>query len=211
MIDRLQNFYGIAIRQNKGDLKSMQSAVRATLFHVASSKQNNWHNPHCPEGSDSWCKHNQDKANNTNTYKPGPGLPLSVVMKVKPVFEELSTDKLLRKCLHGLTQNQNESFNATIWERLPKTRFDSRTQLEFGVYDAVANFNIGRKASVLIFEKLNIPSGAYPGFYHCKSVISPPLPFPPSPSPLSAEIFLKRVLPTLRESSLDDKLGNEFT
>ena len=68
-------------------------------------------------------KHNQDKANNTNTYKPGPGLPLSVVMKVKPVFEELSTDKLLRKCLHGLTQNQNESFNATIWERLPKNTF----------------------------------------------------------------------------------------
>ena len=139
----------------------MQSAVRATLFHVASSKQNNWHNPHCPEGSDSWCKHNQDKANNTNTYKPGPGLPLSVVMKVKPVFEELSTDKLLGKCLHGLTQNQNESFNATIWERLPKTRFVSRTQLEFGVYDAVANFNIGRKASVLIFEKLNMTPGKY--------------------------------------------------
>ena len=59
-IDTLQNYYGIAIRQNRGELKNMQAAVRATLFHVASSKQNNWHYPHCPVGSDSWCKHNPD-------------------------------------------------------------------------------------------------------------------------------------------------------
>ena len=54
-----------------------------------------------------------DKANNTTTYEPGLGLPLSVFMKLKPTFE-LSNEKLLRKCLHGLTQNQNESFNRTI-------------------------------------------------------------------------------------------------
>ena len=38
MIDRLQNYYGIAISQNK---KKMQTAVRATSFYVASSKGNN--------------------------------------------------------------------------------------------------------------------------------------------------------------------------
>ena len=97
-------------------------------------------------------------------------------MKVKPVFEELSTDKLLGKCLHGLTQNQNESFNATIWERLPKTRFVSRTQLEFGVYDAVANFNIGRKASVLIFEKLNMTPAKYT-LKGCQNINRKRLPF----------------------------------
>ena len=58
---------------------------------------------------DSWCKFNHDEANNTTTYKPG--LPLSVVLKVKPAFDELSDEKLLRKCLHGLTQNQKESLN----------------------------------------------------------------------------------------------------
>ena len=35
IIDKLQNFYGIAIRQNLGDLQSMKKAVVATLFHVA--------------------------------------------------------------------------------------------------------------------------------------------------------------------------------
>ena len=71
----------------------MQAAVRATLFPVASSKQNNWHYPHCPVGSDSWCKHSRDIANKTATYKPDPGLPLDIVMKLKPIFEELSNEK----------------------------------------------------------------------------------------------------------------------
>ena len=35
------------------------------------------------------------------------------------------------------------------------------TQLELGVYDAVANFNIDRKASILIFEKFNKIPGKY--------------------------------------------------
>jgi hypothetical protein len=36
--------------------------------------------------------------------------------------------------------------------------------LKFGVYDAVANFNIGIKSSILIYEKLNM----VPGFYTIK-------------------------------------------
>ena len=98
MIDRLQNYYGMAIRQNKNDLKKMQAAVRATLFHVASSKENNWHYPHCPEGKDSWCKFHQDRANGTSTCKPRPGLLLDIVMKLKPIFAELSDESLLEKC-----------------------------------------------------------------------------------------------------------------
>ena len=35
MIDRLQNYYWIAIRQNINDLQNIQVAVRVTLFHVA--------------------------------------------------------------------------------------------------------------------------------------------------------------------------------
>ena len=97
MIDRLQNYYGIAIRENKNNLKAMQAATRATLFHVASSKDNNWHYPHCPEGTNSWCNFNKDKADGTSTYKPGPGLPVPVLLKLKPIFQVLSHEDLLNK------------------------------------------------------------------------------------------------------------------
>lgn len=159
--DRLQNYFGMAIRQNAGNLKEIQAAARATLFHVSSSAKNNWHYPHCPTGPESWCRYNRDKATNSDTYKPGPGLPLEIVQTLKPIFEELTTDANLSKCLHGRTQNQNESFNATIWDRIPKCRYVSLKHLEFGVYDAVSNFNMGRKASVLTYEQLAMTPGKY--------------------------------------------------
>ena len=59
----------------------MKAGVLASLFHVASSKNNSLHFPHCPTGSDSWCKYKADKINKTTTYKPGPGLPMDVIIK----------------------------------------------------------------------------------------------------------------------------------
>ena len=161
VIDRLQNYFGVAIRQNSGDMMGMKAGVLATLFHVASSKDNNWHFPHCPTGSNSWCKYNLHIANGTKLYKPVPGLPLNIVYKIRPIFEELSKDSELEKCLHGKTQSSNESFNGIIWERIPKNNYVSLPTLEFGVYDAVANFNIGMKATILIYEGLNMVPGVY--------------------------------------------------
>ena len=138
----------------------MKKAIHATLFHVASSANNNWHD-HCPVDDSTWCKYNYDKVNLTSTYKPGAGLPRYIVEKLKPMYVDLSKDELLKKCLHGKTQNQNESFNGTIWERVPKTRYVGIEKLKFGVYDAIANFNIGRKASVLMFERMGMIPGRY--------------------------------------------------
>ena len=64
------------------------------------------------------------------------------IKHVKPIFEDLSKDDLSR-CLHGKTQNQNESFNGTIWNHVIKQRFIKLKTFEIGVYDSVAHFNVG--------------------------------------------------------------------
>ena len=48
-----------------------------------------------------------------------------------------------------------------IWDHIPKTRYMSLTQLEPGMYDAIADSNIGKKASVLIYEKINLIPGKF--------------------------------------------------
>ena len=117
---------------------------------------------YCPEGSESWCGATRDKANTTNKYKHGPGIPTNIVAKhLKPIYQDLTSDTLLKKCLHGKTQNQNESFNGMVWERVPKTRYVTFEQLEFGFYDAVANFNYGRKATLDILCELKVEPGNY--------------------------------------------------
>ena len=55
MMDRLQNYYGIAIRDNVGNMKAMKKTIHASLMHCASSKDRDLHQ-HCPDGGDSWCK-----------------------------------------------------------------------------------------------------------------------------------------------------------
>ena len=105
LIDKLQNYYGIAIRSNSGDLSGMKSAIHASFFHCISSKKRNLHH-HCPDGPDSWCAYKRDKANKTDLYKPGPGLPDNIIALIKPIYSRLSTDDLLKKCLDCKTQNQ---------------------------------------------------------------------------------------------------------
>jgi len=113
--------YGIAIRGNVGNRPEMKKNIHAVLFHVSSSKTNQWHD-HCPDGEKSWCPYKQDKATGNKTYAPSAGIPLPIVLKhLKPLFADLSKDELLSKCLHGKTQNNNESFNGTVWNRLTKT------------------------------------------------------------------------------------------
>ena len=115
-IDRLQNYYGIAIRSNVGDLPKMMKAIYAALMHVAPNKENNYHLAQCPPGGDSWCSYQKDVANKTTTGVCGDGLPSKMIKHAKPIFEVLANDELLSR-LHGLTKNQNESFNGTIWNR----------------------------------------------------------------------------------------------
>ena len=86
---------------------------------------------------------------------------MSVIGHVKPIYKNLSDDKLLSMCLHGLTQNANESFNVMTWERVPKSRFVGYEKLKFGIFDAVASFNIGSKSSLQIMEKLGLTPGRF--------------------------------------------------
>ncbi|GFV86357.1 uncharacterized protein TNCV_1469201 [Trichonephila clavipes] len=86
-------------------------------------------------------------------------LPESILLKVKKVFRDLTEKDLLKKCLHGRTQNPNESFNKCIWERIPKTVFVGIETLKFGVMDAVICFNDGYVSRIKVFEALGIKSG----------------------------------------------------
>ena len=56
IIDKLQNYFGIALRSNIGNLEKMKGAILASLFHVASSSFS-IHHDYCPKSSDSWCQY----------------------------------------------------------------------------------------------------------------------------------------------------------
>jgi hypothetical protein len=100
-------------------------------------------------------------ARKTSTYKHGKCLPIPVSTALKPNYARFSDDNLLRKCLDGKTQNQNDSFKRKIWTRIPKTVFVGTNAFQLGVYDAVAHFNIGAKATIEVFKALGINPRAF--------------------------------------------------
>ena len=71
----------------------------------------------------------------------------------------LEVQRLLQKCLHGQTQNVNESLNGIIWTRCPKRVYVGRNIVEIGVSSAVINFNDGSLGLLPVFEKLGIDCG----------------------------------------------------
>ena len=153
-IDVLQNYFGIALRQNVSDLDAMIKATMASFYHVAGCHDK------CPKTSDSWCQYQLDQRNFTKKYKEKL-LPLDVRKHILPVYNDLCRPEMLEKCLHGKTQNPNESFNGTVWNRIPKANHVGLTCFKLGVYDAISHFNYGEKATLDILRGM----GIQPGFY----------------------------------------------
>ncbi|GFW43405.1 uncharacterized protein TNCV_2924531 [Trichonephila clavipes] len=117
-----RNYYGIAIRSNVGCLEKMQSVVIAAFFHCCSSNQNPMHGQ-CRTVKDSWCKYKQALCDGKVYVDKTAGYSNSVIKLMKPTYLALCDKELLKKCLHGKTQNNNESFNNVLWSVLPKKIF----------------------------------------------------------------------------------------
>ena len=82
-IDTLQNYFGIAWRQNVGNLDAMTKACKASMFHVA-----DYHDS-CLKRRDSWCQFQKEKLLNTSLHKSKGGLPVDVRTSIILIYHDL--------------------------------------------------------------------------------------------------------------------------
>ena len=155
-IDVLQNYYGLAVRENLDDVAKMAKAIKATLYHVASFDEKPQHHL-CPDGEDSWCGYKRYQ----ESYKHKNGIPGRIVKLIEPIFADLSKPDLLRKCMHGLTQNVNECLNGMIWDRCPETTYVEQETVALATYLAVLKFNDADISFLKMFEDLDITLGVF--------------------------------------------------
>ena len=159
LIDKLQAYYGMAVRSNKGDLQSMAKAIWASVMHRVSTDEKPQH-LHCPPGLESWCKWQQEQAGGP-PYEHHNVIPEAIFSVIKPIFMDLSARPLLERCMRGATQNQNECFNGIVWQLCPKTSFCSALTVETAVYIAASWFNDGAASIEMLFCKMGLPVGKY--------------------------------------------------
>ena len=160
IINKMQNYYGLAIRKNKNNLKGMVNDVMAGLYHIASSDSNPQHSL-CPRGNESWCAWQRAQATGKRNYKHKSVLPEAIVEEVIPIYRDLSEEQLLSRCLDSYTQNPNESLNKLIWARCPKKIYQGRKVVELCTASAVCHFNDGASSIARVLQKLGICPGKF--------------------------------------------------
>ena len=137
----------------------MKKDIAAIIHHCSEHSDSDERHKFCPRDDKSLCRFQREK----NSYIPKISIPKAVSDIVKKVIshEDLGSDTLLKKCLHGETQNVNESFKGLIWKRLPKDVFVCKRTLQIGVASATIAYKDGTKGLLKVFIKCRIEPGYF--------------------------------------------------
>lgn len=159
LIDELTIYYGLSIRRNAESVEKMRNDIYATLYHKISTDDNPQHE-RCPTGLTSWCSWQRAQSSGTiDDYTHNPAMHNDVFNAIKPIYDELSSDDLLSRCLGGFTQNANESFNSVVWSIAPKQISSGKDIIDIATNIAVVTFNDGLRSIMNIMDVLGITVG----------------------------------------------------
>ncbi|GFT36014.1 uncharacterized protein LOC101238613 [Trichonephila clavipes] len=109
----------------------------------------------CPEGSESWCRYQRAKAAGSPLKEIEQGLPNKTITQIKPTYLKLCNETLLKKCLHGKTQNINESYNNILWNIVPKNIFIGLETFRLGALLALILYNSGYAGILSVIRNVN--------------------------------------------------------
>ena len=116
----------------------------------------------CPK--DSWCRYWADNSNYSEASRSSSVFNLIL----NPIFSRLSNEDILRRCLKGLTQNQNEAINGMLWSVCPKTKFCGRSKVLLAVADTGMG-HLGDAISAMPSQQWAISAACLRGISPCKS------------------------------------------
>ena len=107
-----------------------------SFFHSISTNDE----PH-PPGEDSWSFWQQATATEEETpshvqYPSSTYLCRDIAEKLVPVYHRFSSEPLLKRVMHGGTQNQNECFNSMICSRCPQNMFFGKRQIGLDLFNS---------------------------------------------------------------------------
>ncbi|XP_044577450.1 uncharacterized protein LOC123260423 [Cotesia glomerata] len=160
VITQLSAYYGLAIRRHPESVEDMKREIWATYLHKILTDKKPQH-MNCPPGPDSWCKWQKAAAEGTEDdfHHENPPLTDKVLIVMKPIYECLSDDSLLERCLGSETQNNNESLNSLIWTFAPKHIHAGSQTIEIANCLEVCIFNEGFYPILQIMSLMGIKIG----------------------------------------------------
>ena len=159
IMKKLSTYYELAMRRHSDSVEEMRTAIWATFFHKFSTDEKPNHD-NCPEGADSWCAYRVAEATGElDTFKHPPALDDQIQPLLKKVYEDLTTEDLLERCIGADTQNSNKAFNSCVWHLVPKNMFAGKKIVEIASYCAACTFNEGFQPLLKVMETMGVTIG----------------------------------------------------
>ena len=157
MIDKLNVYYGPAIRRNHDSVEKMKNAIWATYYHYSSTDENP-HHEKCPSGEDSWSEWQKAAASDAlELFKRSPSYWRSGSHEAH--LWGLEQGRTFAAMFGGFTQNNNESLNQLIWKISPKRVSRTSTVVEIAANVAACTFNEGFFALFAFMQEMQIGAG----------------------------------------------------
>ena len=156
VISYLAKCFGYCVAQNKNNPESLQTAIRNIIPHAFGNHEN------C---SDTWCQFNKDPITYRHNELPfGKDLHGDDLEKaLTKVFEDYSTDIVVKKLAPATNSQRNEAFNNVVGSKNPKIRFYGGSESnDFRVACGVSQTNEGHSYICKTLKEVNIEPG-----YHC--------------------------------------------
>ena len=155
VINYLTKCLSYCIIQNVGDSESLKKGLKNIIPHAFGEHT-------CCDIS--WCGYKQNPAGYKHTDLPN-GKDLfgdSLKKALTDIFDEYSTDIVVKKLTPCTNSQRNESLNSTIGSKNPKTRFYGGSESnDFRVACGLAQTNIGYSYVGKTLQVLNIEPGSY--------------------------------------------------
>ena len=172
LIQAMSSYYRKAIMDNTTTSRNpdeIQRAIQKMKRRILGNLHHSVYNDDPAEQhkfcDDSWCPYQKDISFKTceydHTKQKSKRLPPSYLAHLLPLYERLSGDDLLYRCVGGLTQNQNEAFNATIWHRCAKERAFGAAAVRRAVCLAAMIWNDGRNCYKTMLNLLGLSSNFF--------------------------------------------------
>ena len=111
----------------------MEKAVGLILWHCTDMKDIEVRHQFYPKRESSYCKYQRDKIAEEKPYKANLNISKWIYDIIEPVFNELSSNNLLSKCLYRRLQISNESLHSIAWVKCPKNVFVEKQTLKIGL------------------------------------------------------------------------------
>ncbi|XP_066946996.1 uncharacterized protein [Macrobrachium rosenbergii] len=154
VIEALTFYYGHAIKKFAGtSVEEMRRAILAGFHHCSSTDECHNHD-YCDKSVDTYCFYQKAVMNNEVPQSHSTTKVKFIVdeegkKQIFEVYKRMTSDELLEACLHGQTQNRNESLHSRLWRYCPKSKNGSKRIIDFAAAQDVANYNAGYTASHL--------------------------------------------------------------